>query len=339
MFWNRIAALAEVLLILALGNLVGEALFAATLGPVLLAESASDLELATADGLLIFFRLGLAAAFGFTLLYLRRGITPRQAGVSLNNHSLGYLLQQGVVVGLFSSFFIALLFATHRIVPLGEGLAAWWTYNETPINLTFLVYFLGTSFLIPPLTEEIMTRGYFRVRMVESYGVIAGVILTGLVFGLSHTSYLNGDSMLALFMLLILINSVVWTYLAQKTGSVLPPMIAHAIGNGVGTAVLFNIWIPFLIVTIGLVLVRKSIAALLAEILQAWKTDAERNSLWQGLLIVVLILGAALVSLAQIGRTPTLLGLGMFCIVITLVNLVLEKKQVDGNREVLGAAD
>jgi len=38
------------------------------------------------------------------------------------------------------------------------------------------------------------------VRLVESYGVIAGVILTSVVFALSHTRYLAGDGMLLLFM-------------------------------------------------------------------------------------------------------------------------------------------
>jgi hypothetical protein len=33
-----------------------------------------------------------------------------------------------------------------------------------------------------------------------------------------------------------------------------------------------------------------------------------------------------LTLLSQIGRTPTLLGLGVFCIVITLANLINEKR-------------
>ncbi|MDP6653887.1 MAG: CPBP family intramembrane metalloprotease [Gammaproteobacteria bacterium] len=120
-----------------------------------------------------------------------------------------------------------------------------------------------------------MTRGYFRVRLVESYGVIAGVILTSLVFGLSHTRHLAGDGMLLLFMFLLLINSLMWTYLAQKTGSVIPSMVAHSLTNGVGTAVLFNIWIPFALVSAGVIIFYKPIVITCKQFLQDWQQDRE----------------------------------------------------------------
>jgi membrane protease YdiL (CAAX protease family) len=328
MFMKRLSALAEILLVLALGNLIGEALYSLIEPASVGNGTASAPLLAAYSGLLIFMRLGLAGGFGLLLLYLRRGITPRQAGLTRNNHSTASLVGQGCVLGLVSSFLVSVLFALHALIPLGEGLPAWWTYSDSPIDLTFLISLLGTSILIPPLTEEIMARGYFRVRLVESYGVMSGVILAALVFGLSHTRYLQADGMLLLFMAVILINTITWTYLAQKTGSIIAPRVAHSLSNGIASAILFNVWIPFLLVTIGVIVFARPIRKTAGQFFQDWRNDAERGSLWQGLAIVIGILVIALLGLSQIGRTSTLVALGGFCLLVTVANVVAEKLEV-----------
>ncbi|MDP6417641.1 MAG: hypothetical protein QGG54_21850 [Gammaproteobacteria bacterium] len=150
MFLKRLAALAEILLMLAMDNLFGEALYSAVFSELTNPQTATAMTQAAGEGLLILFRLGLAGVFGYLLLYFRCGITPGQAGLTRNSQSLASLVNQGIVLGLVSSFLVAALFAVHSLVPLREGLPAWWTYSDTPIDSVFLVYFLGTSVLIPP---------------------------------------------------------------------------------------------------------------------------------------------------------------------------------------------
>ena len=273
MFFSRLAALAELLLVLAVGNLLGVYLFGFLVPPSIEAGTASELTVSFFEGLRILMRLGLAAVFGFALLYFRRRTTPVQAGLTRAGHSTGQLVKQGLVMGLLAGFLVALLFAAHELVPFGQGLEAWWTYSETPVDTAFWVYLLGTSILIPPLTEEILIRGYFRVRLVESFGVMSGVILTGIVFGLSHTRYLQGDSMLLLFMLIILVNSVTWTYLTQKTGSIIPAFVAHALSNGIGSAILFNVWIPLVISVLAVVICSKPILGAVREFFKDCRQD------------------------------------------------------------------
>ena len=310
----RIAALAEVLLVLALGNIIGAAIYPYVVSSSVLDGSASENSLAFASGLLIFLRLGSAAVIGLILLYLRTGQTPRAAGLSRNGHSLSYLLKQGLVLGVISSFLIGLLFFVHSIIPLGEGLAAWWTYADTPINTAFLISLLGTSILIPPLTEEILMRGYNRARLVESFGPMAGVVLTGLVFALSHTRYLVADAMMLLFMGEILISSILWTYSAQKTGSIIPALIAHSLSNGIASLILFQVWLPFLLLLIMIVLIRKEVSRMLASMKQDWQKDDKKHSTWQGIGIILSILVFALVLISLIGRLPTIITLGVVCL-------------------------
>ena len=53
-----------------------------------------------------------------------------------------------------------------------------------------------------------MARGYMRLRLVESYGQISGVVLTGLVFALAHGKSVSADPLLAVFMVVLAISSV-----------------------------------------------------------------------------------------------------------------------------------
>jgi len=170
-------------------------------------------------------------------------------------------------------------------------------------------------------------RIQLRLHRYCARAIRAGVILTGLVFGLSHTRYLQGDTMLLLFMAVILVNSVAWTYLVQKTGSIIPALVAHALSNGVGTAVLFDVWFPFALVSFSMMLFYKPILATLAGFFYDLRSDPQRNSFWQGLVIVLLILVTALVLLGVVGRQVTLIALGIFCLLITLTNLIRERRQ------------
>ena len=319
---RRIAAVAEVLLILAAGNLLGQFLFL-TLAPAdVIERQAAPVVVATWDGLLILLRLGSAGALGYVLLYLRAGITPRHAGLTRNNYSLASLLGRGLLLGLFSSFLVSAFFTLNDYMPLGEGIPGWQTAGESTIDLAFWVSVLATSVLIPPVTEEIMTRGYMRVRLVEDYGSIAGVMMTGLVFGLSHTRYLGADGMLLGFMLVVLINSIAWTYMAQRTGSIVSPLIAHAMSNGIGMAVLFNPLPPFLACSVLLVVFHKPVLQVIRAFLSEFREQTDFRALWQGLAILASILVFALASLSLFGRIATLAGLGVVCLLVTCYGFV-----------------
>jgi membrane protease YdiL (CAAX protease family) len=323
--FSRVAALAEILTVLVAGNLLGLGLYRLLVPPSIAAGTAHPAIIAAAEGLLIFLRLGSAGAIGFALLYFRRGITPRQAGLTRNDRPLAELIRVGLLLGVVTTIPIALLFTVHALWPFGEGLDAWWTYPDREIDAAFWIMLLGTGVLIPPLVEEILTRGYQRHRLVESYGVMGGVVLTGIVFALSHTRYLATDSMLLLFLLCIVISSVSWTYLAQKTGSVIPSMVAHALGNGTATLILFENWIPLLVLLTVAVAFRRSILATAREFARDWRTDGARHGIWTGLVAMAALLTPGLALLPLIGRVPTLAAIGVVLLVVTLWNLARER--------------
>ncbi len=321
----QLAALAEILFVLALGNIAGVMIYDAVVARWPAPDDSGVVE-ALYAGLRIALRIGLIAAFGLALLRFRRGLGPRDAGLTRAGKPLGHLVGIGILLGAFSSFLIGLVFAAHALVPFGDGLAAWDEVRAATRDSTFYVEMLATSIIVPPLVEEIMARGYMRVRLVESYGVIGGVVLTGLVFALAHGKFISTDPLLAVFLVVLIVGSISWAYVAQLTGSLIPPMIAHAITNTFATVILFDVWAPFAAVLALVLWQRRPILRILRQFIADWRKEQVASGLGFGIIVLVVALAALMIGMSQFGRMSALLAFGAVSLAITVANLAREKR-------------
>jgi uncharacterized protein len=87
---------------------------------------------------------------------------------------------------------------------------------------------LVMSVTLAPLFEETIFRGYIYPVVARTFGVIPGVIFTGLLFGLMHASQLGGN---APQVALLATVGIVFTAVRAKTGSVLPGFLVHVSYN------------------------------------------------------------------------------------------------------------
>ena len=93
--------------------------------------------------------------------------------------------------------------------------------------------------LVPSLCEEVLFRGYILRAFEKSWGVIAGVIVSGIIFGMFH---LQLGNILPLATLGILLGLMTWL-----SGSIWPAVLAHFINNG--SAVVLGVNFPELLFT------------------------------------------------------------------------------------------
>ena len=322
----QLTALAEILFVLAAGNIAGALLYGAIVPASVGAGEASEVVEGLYSGLRILLRIGLIAAFGLALLRYRRGTTLRDAGLTRAGKPLGHLIGVGMLLGGFSSFLAGLVFAIHAVAPFGEGLAVWDEVRVAPRNSAFYVDLLATSILIPPLIEEIMARGYMRLRLVESYGVMGGVVLAGLIFALAHGKFISTDPLLAVFMVMLVVSSVSWSWIAQTTGSLIPPMVGHALTNGLATLYLFDVWIPFAAVCALMLWQRRPVMVALRRFAEEWRADSQKSSLWLGIFVLVAVIAILTVAMSTIGRMNALILVGALSLVVTIANVVMEKR-------------
>ncbi len=103
------------------------------------------------------------------------------------------------------------------------------TQKELPIQRHFqtlegMVLLAAMAVLVAPLFEETVFRGYLYPVVARSWGVPAGVVVTGALFGLTHAGQLwGGWGEIAL----LVVVGIVLTYARAATGSVLASFLLH----------------------------------------------------------------------------------------------------------------
>jgi membrane protease YdiL (CAAX protease family) len=87
---------------------------------------------------------------------------------------------------------------------------------------------LVMSVTLAPFFEETIFRGYIYPVVARTFGVIPGVLFTGLIFGLLHASQLGGNVPQVALLATV---GIVFTAVRAKTGSVLPGFLVHVSYN------------------------------------------------------------------------------------------------------------
>lgn len=93
--------------------------------------------------------------------------------------------------------------------------------------------------LVPAFCEEVLFRGYIMRAFEKSWGIITGVIVSGIIFGMFH---LQLGNILPLATLGIVLGLMTWL-----SGSIWPAVVAHFINNG--SAVVLGVNFPELLFT------------------------------------------------------------------------------------------
>jgi len=105
--------------------------------------------------------------------------------------------------------------------------------------------FLLAAVFVAPLVEETLFRGWLYPVIARTFGVVAGVVVTGGLFGLMHGAQLGGHWELIALLTLV---GIVLTWVRARTGSTLSSYFLHlgyntliAVGFLVGTSGLRNL--------------------------------------------------------------------------------------------------
>ena len=238
-FLKYATPIAEVFSVLMVGNILAGLLLSQIVDPELLNKTPTvdtdfyQVTIFTSISMILRFgSMIVIAFFVFKLWYRvdRRQIFQKWS-LSKGGYSLIRLFGMGVVLWAVTILPLEILFLLNEITPIGEGLPLWELQDEIGLRTDFLVLFLFTSIVIPPLFEEIIARGYMRSRIANSYGQMGGIILSALIFTLAHGQYFEGNLLLASILPIIIYATICWAFVAWRTGSIIPGIVAHAIMN------------------------------------------------------------------------------------------------------------
>lgn len=184
-------------------------------------------QAANASTVFINTSISISLLFSFTIIsYLFiRGHEPSDVVRSLGL-SRDKLTIHTIILGI--TIFLTILLLSFLISIFSEV-----TNIPLPTNVDQLLtglplYFLIFTFLIAPINEEILFRGFLVPRI--------GIIISAILFAALHFSYASISEVFA-----ALIFGVIAGYAFKKTGSLYPSIVAHMLINSIAiAAIIFN---------------------------------------------------------------------------------------------------
>ena len=96
--------------------------------------------------------------------------------------------------------------------------------QEVLNNRNSAMLLMAMAVLIAPLVEETVFRGYLYPLFAKSFGIVPGIVLTGVLFGLMHGAQLGWTW--GIVVLLIMVG-IVFTAARAYTGTVLASFLLH----------------------------------------------------------------------------------------------------------------
>jgi membrane protease YdiL (CAAX protease family) len=91
-------------------------------------------------------------------------------------------------------------------------------------NRSGALLLMSMAVFVAPLVEETVFRGYLYPLFAKSLGVIPGILITGVLFGLMHGSQLGWTFRLVL---LLTVVGVIFTFARARTGTVMASFLLH----------------------------------------------------------------------------------------------------------------
>ncbi|MDL2342214.1 MAG: type II CAAX endopeptidase family protein [Patescibacteria group bacterium] len=107
-------------------------------------------------------------------------------------------------------------------------------HGGLPLALTFI-----SLVILPPLTEEILVRGFLYSSLKKALPLIWAAVATSLVFAAAHLPEGGAAGPLYIAAIDTFVLSLVLIYLREKTGSLWAGITLHAIKNGIAFCALF----------------------------------------------------------------------------------------------------
>jgi membrane protease YdiL (CAAX protease family) len=113
--------------------------------------------------------------------------------------------------------------------------------EQVPSHLSAVGVVVTTLYavVIAPIHEELFFRGILYRGVRDRYGLVAGLIATGVGFGLIH--YLDGPWQGAVLLMgVMFVNGMALAWWYERRGTIVSPIVAHMVFNVIGLALIFG---------------------------------------------------------------------------------------------------
>lgn len=179
-----------------------------------------------------FILMGMISAVSLLLLmlFLRRRGAP-MSSIGLNRKpkfsDVGYALI--ALVGYFASYII--IASIVKVVIPAVNLEQEQQLGFDNVSNFQLPLVFVSLVILPPIVEEIMTRGFLYTGLKKGLPHLPAVIITSSIFAIAHLQAGSGAPLLWVAAIDTFVLSVFLIYLRDKTDSLWSPMVLHGLKN------------------------------------------------------------------------------------------------------------
>jgi membrane protease YdiL (CAAX protease family) len=170
-------------------------------------------------------------------LLKRRGFSLRDVG--LKKPHLGDIGRTLLVYVGYLAAFVVITVVAKALVPsldLDQEQFNFDAISKTAPNLFFLFVSLV---ILPPIMEEILTRGFLYTGLRSKLKVVPAAIITSIIFAAAHLQFGEGAPLLWIAALDTFVLSLALVYLREKTGRLAAPIMLHGLKNAIAFCLLF----------------------------------------------------------------------------------------------------
>jgi uncharacterized protein len=174
------------------------------------------------DGLLLLVAVGVASRWRFRSL--------RQAFGRLGFRPFA-LTAIGILVATLIAYYISAgLFATYVVQPKQEDIGGDLGVGNPDLLIAVVAVVMIVG--LAPIAEESFFRGFLFAGLRSRWSLVPAALVSGLIFGLVHAT----TGITTVVPLAVLGFALCWLY--DRTGSLWPCVMAHAINNGLALALI-----------------------------------------------------------------------------------------------------
>jgi membrane protease YdiL (CAAX protease family) len=160
----------------------------------------------------------------------RRG--PAAYGLTRAGHSWTALILAGLATAALCVWPALAVDLVNVVSPLGETVA--WRqalFDMSWRRWEFWLFTAVLSWALVAIVEEVFFRGYCQRRLAEDWGDGAAIAGITCLFVFAHAQYLEPNAYNAIKIPSLLLAALGWAVVFSWTRSVVPAVVAHAVGN------------------------------------------------------------------------------------------------------------
>lgn len=237
--WSPLEAIGVVVAVYLLAQLVGGVIVAVLL--IQAGHKPDELDqLLRSSPLTQFGFIAAVEAISITMVYLflKKRATPWSAIGWVRPRPVDLLYSALGFAGYFASYLVVTMLASSTLPGLDLNQRQDLGFNTATSGLSLVPVFLSLV-ILPPLVEEIVTRGVLFSGLRTKLPFITAALITSFLFALAHLNGGENASLIWVASLDTFILSMVLVTLRERTGSLWAGIGLHAIKNGIAFMALF----------------------------------------------------------------------------------------------------